>query len=103
MPSIIDSITNAETEAAAIKRDAAAKAREAIVNAGNEVQQQLALERDQGRERLHEAQLRAEKQGEEIAREILKEKSAQADQLCAQARSHIDEAVSYILGKVKQA
>ncbi len=103
MPSIIDRITQAEAEAAAYKRDAAAKARETIIEAGNEAQQELAAARDQGREELLAAQMRAEKEGEEIAQGICQSKAQEADRVCDEARAHMDEAVSYILKKVTEA
>lgn len=103
MPSIIDRITKAEADAEAIKREAAAKAREAIAEAGNEAQQLLAAVREQGRGELLAAQARAETEGKELAEGIRREKAAEADKVCAGARSHMQEAVSHILGKVKEA
>lgn len=103
MPSIIDRITNAEAEAAALKRDAAVKARQAIAEASSEAQRLVAGARDQGREELIEAQARAEEEGQKIAADIRAAKAREADAVCAAAGKNMDAAVGYILERVTQA
>lgn len=102
MPSIIDKITDVESQATALKRESAAKAREAIANAGAEALKSVAAARDQGREELAAVQARAEEEGQGVAKSIREEKAKEADAVCAAAKEHMTEAVSYILERVKQ-
>ncbi len=102
MPSIIDRITDVESQAAVLKREAATKAREAIADASAEALRHIAAARDQGREELAKVQARAEEEGQGVAAGIREAKAKEADAVCAAARGNMPGAVSYILERVKQ-
>lgn len=97
MPSMIERVAAAEAEAAKIKKDAAAKGRENIAAANAEAAQRTSRAREEARERLAKAEAEAEKEGEELKKSIIAEKSGEADVAVGSARARLDKAVEHII------
>lgn len=103
MPSIIELVSQAEEEAAALKKEAQAKAKEQI--AASEAEAAAALERahSSGRERVLAAQERAEEEGARIAEKVREVAASKADAQVNAAREKLPEAAKYILERVVKA
>ena len=103
MPSIVEKITKAEEEAAALKREAARKGREDLAAARKGAAEALADAREASRRSIEAAERSAESEGAALAEQIRGERAAEADALCAKARQSLPEAVSYIMERVVKA
>ena len=100
MRSIIEEISEAERRADEIRQQAVLKAREDISFAQSDAEAALSDADRTGREATREALLAAERDGDAIAQTILDRMNGEAEQLCAAAEAHTEEAVQYLLKKV---
>lgn len=100
MSSIIDEIAKAEAQAATIRQDAAASARDMIASAQAAGEKALAAQVEAGRTAQRTAAQRAEEEGALISEKVLATRRAEAAQKCAAAKEKLPEAVSYLLRRV---
>lgn len=103
MPSIIEQITAAEAQAAALKKDEAAAGREAAAKAQQEAKALLEAARERGRARIAELSAKAEVEGAKLAEDIRAKNASETDEACAAASKKLPEAVGYILERVVKA
>ena len=101
MSTIIDEIAKAETQADEIRVLAAAKAREAVAAAKDEAQQALSQQESKERETTRRMLDEAEKDGTALAGKLTADMEAEADNLCKQAEQKSDQAIEYLLNKVR--
>ncbi|MDO4573008.1 MAG: hypothetical protein Q4C13_06530 [Clostridia bacterium] len=103
MRSIMEEIAEAERQAEEIRQNAAAEAREAIGFAHADAETVLSELDISEREKLREALIGAERNGEAAAQEILSGMERETAEACARARDRIDEAVTYLIKRVTEA
>lgn len=101
MRSIIDEITSAETQADQIRQDAAAFARDSMTEARAEADENLRKTEAAQREITRTALERAEQEGEELSSQLLTRMNRDADQVCQAAEARMEDAVSYIIERVR--
>lgn len=102
MRSIIDEIAQAEAQAEQIRQDAAVSARELLQKARVDAEQGLQSLNDEEREKTRRALEQAELEGRDIAAEIQKQLSDEADAQCEAARGRLGDAVNYLMRKVQE-
>ena len=102
MRSIIGEIENAEARAEEIRLSAAAESREIIASARDDAERALSQLDEQERVETASALEVASKEGEAIADSMLQKMSAEADQLCVAARDKLDNAVKYLIDRVRE-
>lgn len=100
MSSMIDQVREAEAQADAIRQDAQAAAREKIAAAQAEIREQKLIAADEERAALREAGLKAEAEGEALSKELILQRSAEADANCKAAEEKLPEAVNYLVERV---
>lgn len=100
MHSIIDEITEVETQAAKLRQDAATAAREAVAKAQDDADRQITSQADFARTKLREASQKAELEGAELGAAILAERAAESAAACDKAKGKLPEAVKYLVGRV---
>ncbi len=103
MPSIIDRIKEAETQASVIRKEAAKKAKDVVAAANAQAAQTLSSARDESRRANREAAERAELAGADAANGILASRRREADAVCNAAREKLPDAAAYILEEVIKA
>jgi V/A-type H+-transporting ATPase subunit G/H len=103
LSTIIDRITEAEEKADRLRKDAAAKAREAVTRAESKISEEKNKERQAGPARLREASEKAQLEGEKAAERIMQEARAKTGALCSEARKRLPAAVSYLMERVVKA
>ena len=100
VPSIIEQITQAEAEAASIKKDAQAKAREAVAQANVQAREAVEKAKELGRDKVRTASQAAEAEGRDTAKKIRNENAKRADTQCEAASEKLPKAVDYILERI---
>lgn len=100
VPSIIEQVTQAEAEAAFLKKDAQAKARETIAQANAQAREAVEKAKEQGRDKIRAASQTAEADGRDAAEKIRKENAKMADTQCESATGKLSKAVDYILERI---
>lgn len=101
MPSIIDAIKNAENKAAEIKQEALMSARQAVSLAEKQENTRFEEAVAKERESLFAAREAAEKEGDTIKNNILRDKTDEARAIGDTASKKSDKAVGFILSKIK--
>lgn len=100
---MIERIAQAESEAAQLKKDAAAKARELVNQAAAKAGEDVARARENARAAIDDARAEAEREGEALSCGIIEKSAAEADKACDAARANMDKAVALILERVAGA
>ena len=100
MPSIIEQVTQAEAQAASIKKEAQLQARELVAKAVQEASRIVEEAREQGRKTVHSAAEAAEMKGQELAEQVRREKAEEVDTQCMAAARKLPQAVEYILERI---
>ena len=101
MRSIIEEIASAEQQAQELTKNAAAQSRERLVQAREQAERALALADAEERKKTELALQQAGERGEATEKETLVGMAEQADELCEKAKSRVDGAVKYLVGKVQ--
>lgn len=101
MPSIIEQVSEAEKRAAAIRHDAAVKAREAVEAAEGEVQKRAKQRRLELRDMQFKAEEEATRESEEKSSELFAANAKRSDEIVLNASKKLDKATEYILKGVK--
>lgn len=99
MGSLIDEIAAAEQRAEAIRQEAAAAAREAIALAQADAEATLAGTDVSEREKTRAALAAAERDGGDMAEQMLHRMAQEAETLCLAAQARVDDAASYLVKK----
>ncbi len=100
MPSMIERITEAETQADELKKQAAAEGRELLSAAQDARADTNRQARDKARAELDKALAEAETAGAALAAEITDKNAKEADAACDKARASIPDAAAYILERL---
>ncbi|MDO4568305.1 MAG: hypothetical protein Q4B99_05015 [Clostridia bacterium] len=100
MPTLIETIRSAEERAAAIRREAAADARDVVADARLNYDAAINRANEDGKALLVSAREQSEYEGGEEARRIVARYEREAQELCADARGNTDAAVAYILERL---
>lgn len=100
MHSIIDEITEVEAQAATIRQDAAASARETVAAAQAEALRQRDAQAEFARTKLREATQKAEAEGELLSAQILAQRAEETKNLCEIAEKKLPEAVKHLAGRI---
>lgn len=100
MRSIIDEIALAEAQADEIRKEAAQKAREDLLNAKGEAESSMKQLGEAERELSRQALQKADSDGQKLSQEMLNGMLADADAQCDTARGRVDNAVAYLLGRL---
>lgn len=100
MPSLIESIKEAEVKAAGIRRDALAQARDMVLQSEIDAGAQLARVADECRLKLVSAREEAEYEGRSIAQDIVSRRTSEAEDMCKKAGKNLDKAASYIFERL---
>jgi V/A-type H+-transporting ATPase subunit G/H len=98
--SILDSIVAAENQAAEMKREAAAQARDMIRDAEQAAQEETAALILQAREEAKAALDQAEEAAQQEAKEFVAQRADAYEQMAQSARAKLPQAVDYIVGRV---
>ena len=102
MPSLIESIKEAEAKAAGIRRDALAQARDMVLQAEIDAGAQLSRVADECRLKLVSAREEAEYEGRSIAQDIVSRRANEAGNMCKRAEKNLDKAASYIFERLAE-
>ncbi len=100
MPSLIESIKEAEVKAAGIRRDAIAQARDMVLQAEIDAGAQLVRVAGECRLKLVSAREEAEYEGRSIAQDIVSRRAGEAENMCKKAGKNLDKAASYIFERL---
>lgn len=103
MRSMIEEITQAETDAVRIRQEAVSSAKDAVQKARAKIAEDDVLFEENEREALRRALEKAEVEGAASAEQSSENIKKDAEEVCKAARSKLPQAIDYILGKVRDS
>lgn len=103
MPSMIERIAEAEEKGSAIKKQAAADARERAAKVQAMCRQSIDAAKETAREKLVNAETEAEAEGESVYNKILAQNGEEAEKKRAAAAFKLNSAADYIVERAFEA